>query len=601
MHVCEAERLWDGIRYLVAPNAKPTTQLRDHADREPSRGTVGIMGTNSQRAKIIGEEGTRRGYDVRYMDEDCEWGDYEPAHDWFRMDVVIIADWLNRNTPIPAHTTVVDTACLPFSELAEGWPYDYRWWDGNDLVEQNHLYNHPDIQRVPTAGILHDFYEIYPHLWDIRDQIGWIYYGPTPHQGDPQRVPFEEQVQLINRLFKLGKRYIMLCNSDETLQTGPTGWANRVARYFWGSVPQDTFWLVTGCVTGEAEYRKLCEEHAMVPALNVCTFHRFEHCIRMDMTGASVIEPIYNDPHSQLTPEVLCRNTHDETDFLQHIQYNCVPKPKLFLSFARMPRWQRIQLTAYLINEGLWNKGYISFDWVDAPGGGNTADNIREMESIEYTVTKTLEMTDTDLDYNPVFREERRSSLREFKRNCLPYTFDAFRKVAEHLPLLLNRTVERDNPVQITEEDVHYHDSSRFSIVNETVYYGGHYRPTDQYYPNNLNTLPGVFISEKIYKPLAYCHPFILFSRPGTLQCMRDIGYETFDCLFDENYDSILDDADRFHFLCAEISRVCAMTDEQFAEIQPELKRRTEHNKQRLLQLHSSQQLAITDMSKLTA
>lgn len=599
MHVSEAERLWDSIRYLIAPNATPTTQLRDREHKQPTRGTVGIMGTHSHRARVIGQEGASRGYDVRYMDEDCHWGDYDPAHDWFRMDVVIIADYLERNTPIPAHCTVVDTACIPFQDFACHEMMDYRHWDGVDLVEMTEHYNHPTVESIPHNGIKWDLYEIYPELWPVRDQIGWIYYGPSPHQGDPQRIPFEHQVQQINRLFKLGKRYIMLCNSDETLQTGPTGWANRVARYFWGSVPQDTFWFVTGCITGETEYAALCEQNAMVPALNVCTFHRFEHCIRMDMTGASVIEPIYNDPNAELTPERLRRCTHDDTHFLHDLQYRCEPKHKKFVSFARMPRWQRIQLTAYLIKEGLWDQGYISFDWVDCQG--SNAENIRAMSDVEHIVNSTLNMTDEGVNYNHTFAAERRDNLAEFKRNCLPYTFDAFKSIQGHLPFQLNRTVERDNPVQITEEDVVYHETSRFSIVNETVFYRGHYRPTDQYYPNNLNTLPGVFISEKIYKPLAYCHPFILFSRPGTLQALRDIGYRTYDgVLFDESYDSIQDDAERFHAICSEIKRVCAMTDEQFGALQPQLKVIAEHNRDRLLDFDSgSSQLAVTDMSRL--
>jgi len=44
-------------------------------------------------------------------------------------------------------------------------------------------------------------------------------------------------------------------------------------------------------------------------------------------------------------------------------------------------------------------------------------------------------------------------------------------------------------------------------------------------------------ISEKSYKPLAYFHPFLSVSAPGTLQCLREAGFETFDNIFDESYD----------------------------------------------------------------
>ena len=53
--------------------------------------------------------------------------------------------------------------------------------------------------------------------------------------------------------------------------------------------------------------------------------------------------------------------------------------------------------------------------------------------------------------------------------------------------------------------------------------------------------MPGNFISEKLYKPLAYCHPFVLFSRPGTLEILRNRDFGTFEHLWDESYDEETD------------------------------------------------------------
>lgn len=49
------------------------------------------------------------------------------------------------------------------------------------------------------------------------------------------------------------------------------------------------------------------------------------------------------------------------------------------------------------------------------------------------------------------------------------------------------------------------------------------------------------FISEKTYKPFAFYHPFILLGQPGVLAHLRREGFETFDNLFDESYDTIDD------------------------------------------------------------
>ena len=49
------------------------------------------------------------------------------------------------------------------------------------------------------------------------------------------------------------------------------------------------------------------------------------------------------------------------------------------------------------------------------------------------------------------------------------------------------------------------------------------------------------FVTEKSYKPIAYFHPFMIIGSPGTLAFLRQAGFETFDNLFDESYDSVHD------------------------------------------------------------
>jgi len=46
-------------------------------------------------------------------------------------------------------------------------------------------------------------------------------------------------------------------------------------------------------------------------------------------------------------------------------------------------------------------------------------------------------------------------------------------------------------------------------------------------------------ISEKIFKPLAYYHPFVVIGQLHTLTRLRQLGFETYENLFDESYDEI--------------------------------------------------------------
>jgi hypothetical protein len=53
-------------------------------------------------------------------------------------------------------------------------------------------------------------------------------------------------------------------------------------------------------------------------------------------------------------------------------------------------------------------------------------------------------------------------------------------------------------------------------------------------------------VSEKIFKPLAFYHPFICYGSEGTCRYLRREGFETFDNLWSEHYDTIASDAQRF-------------------------------------------------------
>ena len=54
-----------------------------------------------------------------------------------------------------------------------------------------------------------------------------------------------------------------------------------------------------------------------------------------------------------------------------------------------------------------------------------------------------------------------------------------------------------------------------------------------------------VFITEKTMKPLAFQHPLIVYGNRGVLRQLRAWGFETFDNLWDESYDEIVDTIER--------------------------------------------------------
>jgi len=54
-----------------------------------------------------------------------------------------------------------------------------------------------------------------------------------------------------------------------------------------------------------------------------------------------------------------------------------------------------------------------------------------------------------------------------------------------------------------------------------------------------------IFLTEKTMKPLALKHPFITLGNAGSLRLLKSAGFETFENIFDESYDSVPNYLDR--------------------------------------------------------
>lgn len=75
-------------------------------------------------------------------------------------------------------------------------------------------------------------------------------------------------------------------------------------------------------------------------------------------------------------------------------------------------------------------------------------------------------------------------------------------------------------------DNIQWYEDTCFSLVVES-----------------FTTWPGVvpFLTEKIFKPIRHRHPFMVIGAPGILKYLKTQNFETYENLFDESYDSVLD------------------------------------------------------------
>jgi hypothetical protein len=108
------------------------------------------------------------------------------------------------------------------------------------------------------------------------------------------------------------------------------------------------------------------------------------------------------------------------------------------------------------------------------------------------------------------------------------------------------------------------YQSSYFSVVSETNFFKEYGE--------------GVFVSEKIFRPIVKKHPFIIVSRPYTLSTMKQIGYMTFSDIINEDYDNEPDDCKRLNMIVNEINRLCNLSGQELSEFLSRAKEIAQYN-----------------------
>lgn len=190
-------------------------------------------------------------------------------------------------------------------------------------------------------------------------------------------------------------------------------------------------------------------------------------------------------PHFELDVAMNCLNKFQEGQplptFSEHLEYKSKNEIKTFSCLNKRIRQHRVWFYNYLYHSGLLSKGLISMNVFDKHGY-QWEGKVMSMETIE-NISKSLPL----LVYNK-------------KNNELDDNF----------------YINRFNPEICLDTYV--------SVVSEA-----HCGDSDQ----------TLFLSEKIFKPIATRHPFMVMGNRWSIKKMKEIGYKTFDNLIDQTYDDL--------------------------------------------------------------
>ena len=134
------------------------------------------------------------------------------------------------------------------------------------------------------------------------------------------------------------------------------------------------------------------------------------------------------------------------------------------------------------------------------------------------------------------------------------HNYEPSRTYEKHALMLIRRQKNFRNA--LVNKLAPYLDNFLYSYVERGIFLDGETVDNNDIFQRNFvpawydktcfsfiveTTIEGTgFITEKTFKPLAFKHPFIVFGQAGTLKQLNELGFETYNNMFDESYDSMI-------------------------------------------------------------
>jgi hypothetical protein len=188
--------------------------------------------------------------------------------------------------------------------------------------------------------------------------------------------------------------------------------------------------------------------------------------------------------------QIVYKNSHFESirSFYKNndINLHCNYKSKWFCNLNNRQHEHRCESLAYLHNLNLIDKGIVSF------------------------------------------RSLKKDTHTNFVQRCKnsPLSKEILQDTEKLLPLHVDY-VESTNPMDYSKPN-NFNPEIYSALINLT---------SETFYDE-----PGLFLSEKTWKPILAGQMFIIIGQKYTLKRLRDIGFETFGHIFDESYDTMDND-----------------------------------------------------------
>lgn len=271
------------------------------------------------------------------------------------------------------------------------------------------------------------------------------------------------------------------------------------------------------------------------------------------LLSANTNAPKFKDVnvYAHISSMYLKNSEYNKVDWLYVYCKNYYNKPSTFLYLNGRITYARYIYYRFLDYKNLLEHGIYSWNGNETP---NTLDKDREPAAEEFEGFLNNQELISSID-------------KEFCEFVKSKQHDHTKIQIENDPVnFINPTDPLHQGLLINPEWI---SNTYFSVVTETG--SGDGQPQ---------------VTEKIYKLMFFCHPFIVVGPRGHLAALRRYGFKTFPELFDESYDTMDDDFKKTKFICKQIEYYTTHDGKKkLKQILPALKATLTHNRNHLLSL----------------
>ena len=292
-------------------------------------------------------------------------------------------------------------------------------------------------------------------------------------------------------------------------------------------IPMYKIIYLTGTVNATSVYNDFCER-------NNIDDHRSH---RMHVIPYASSREIFHNFYSETLKED--GGTYHDQPLTPEPVYDDTTVPnKIFLSWNRRFRTHRTSLALLLEKHNLIERSEISFAKIDGEMSSRSVNN--EVEDL---------------------RNENDRMIRLYQDHNLHIPEDVALRFMRRCPLIIDGETDINKMCEDFGHTREYYDKTLVSLITETNF-----------------DVDECTLTEKSFKPLYNKHPFIILGVPGSMQGLRELGFQTFREFWSEDYDTISDPAHRFLAIEKILLEISSWTPEQVLDFRRRVKPLLEHN-----------------------